>query len=56
MIVQLKEIREYGSNEVSRPALGVADRGYSGHKFREHIWSIGANPAIPAKSNEAPVA
>jgi transposase len=38
------------------PAWVVADRGYSSHSFREHIWSLGARPAIPAKSNEAPVA
>ena len=38
------------------PAWIVADRGYSSHSFREHIWSIGARPAIPAKFNEAPVA
>jgi len=38
------------------PAWVVADRGYSSHSFREHIWSIGAKPAIPAKANEAPVA
>ncbi len=38
------------------PTWVVADRGYSGHSFREHIWSIGAKPAIPAESNEAPVA
>jgi transposase len=38
------------------PAWVVADRGYSSHSFREHIWSIGAKPAIPAKSNEATVA
>ena len=35
------------------PGWVVADRGYSSHSFREHIWSIGAKPAIPAKSNEA---
>jgi transposase len=34
----------------------VADRGYSGHSFRAHIWNIGAKPAIPAKSNEGSVA
>ena len=34
------------------PSWVVADRGYSSHSFREHIWSIGARPAIPAKSNE----
>ena len=38
------------------PAWVVADRGYSSHSFREYIWSLGARPAIPAKSNEAPVA
>ena len=38
------------------PAWVVADRGYSSHSFREHIWSFGARPAIPAKANEAPVA
>ena len=38
------------------PTWVVADRGYSSISFREHIWSIGAKPAIPAKSNEAPVA
>ena len=40
----------------SVPTWIVADRGYSSHSFREHIWSIGARPAIPAKSNEASVA
>jgi transposase len=34
----------------------VADRGHASHGFREHIWDMGARPAIPAKSNEAPVA
>jgi hypothetical protein len=34
----------------------VADRGYSSSSFREHIWSIGAKPAIPDKSNEVSVA
>jgi transposase len=38
------------------PTWVVADRGYSSSSFREHIWSIGAKPAIPTKSNEAPVA
>ena len=38
------------------PSWVVADRGYSSHSFREHIWSLGAKPAIPAKSNGAPVA
>ena len=38
------------------PKWVVADRGYTSHRFREHIWSTGARPAIPPKRNEAPVA
>jgi len=38
------------------PAWVVADRSYSSHSFREHIWSLGARLAILAKSNEALVA
>jgi hypothetical protein len=38
------------------PLWVVADRGYSSHAFREHIWSIGARPAVPSKRSEAPVA
>jgi len=38
------------------PMWVVADRGYSGHAFRDHIWSLGARPAIPPQVNEAPVA
>ena len=34
----------------------VGDRGYTSHSFREHIWSMGARPAIPPKRHEAPVA
>jgi transposase len=34
----------------------VGDRGYSAHAFRAQIWSMGARPAIPPKSNEAAVA
>jgi IS5 family transposase len=34
----------------------VADRGYSSHAFREHLWQRGARPAIPPRANEAPVA
>jgi len=37
------------------PKWVIADRGYSSHAFREHIWQRGARPAIPAKHNEAPV-
>ena len=38
------------------PRWIVADRGYASHAFRTLIWSLGAQPAIPAKRNEAPVA
>jgi transposase len=38
------------------PKWVVADRGLSSHAFREHIWSLGARPAIPSKQNEAAVA
>ncbi len=38
------------------PLWVVGDRGYSSHAFREHIWNLGARPAIPTKRNEAPVA
>lgn len=38
------------------PKWVVADRGFSSHAFRQHIWERGARPAIPAKRNEAPVA
>ncbi len=33
-----------------------ADRGYSSHAFRQHVWDLGSRPAIPPKRNEAPVA
>lgn len=38
------------------PKWVVADRGYSSYGFREAIWTAGARPAIPTKSNEALVA
>ena len=38
------------------PKWVVADRGYSSHAFREHIWNLGARPAIPPRKTEAPVA
>lgn len=38
------------------PLWVVGDRGYSSHAFREHVWDLGARPAIPSKCNEAPVA
>ncbi len=38
------------------PLWVVGDRGYSSHAFREHVWDLGARPAIPPKRNEASVA
>ena len=38
------------------PKWVVGDRGYTRHGFREHIWSLGARPAIPPQRHEAPVA
>ena len=38
------------------PRWVVADRGYTSHAFREHIWNLGARPAIPPQRHEAPVA
>ena len=38
------------------PVWVVGDRSYTSHAFRERVWSMGARPAIPAKSNEVPVA
>jgi hypothetical protein len=38
------------------PLWVVGDRGYSSHELRERVWSAGARPAIPTRSNEAPVA
>jgi hypothetical protein len=38
------------------PVWVVADRGYSSHAFRDHIWNIGARPAVPTRGDEAPVA
>jgi transposase len=38
------------------PMWVVADRGYSSHAFREHVWGLGARPAIPTRRDEAPVA
>ena len=37
------------------PVWTVADRGYSSHALREAIRDLGARPAIPTRSNEAPV-
>jgi hypothetical protein len=38
------------------PGWVVGDRGLSSHAFREHVWDLGARPAIPPKAKEAPVA
>ncbi|MCP1558684.1 UNVERIFIED_ORG: hypothetical protein J2W75_002499 [Methylorubrum zatmanii] len=38
------------------PRWVVGDRGYSSHRFRDHIWTTGARPAILTKRNETPVA
>lgn len=38
------------------PVWVAADRDYSSHAFRQHIWDLGARPAIQSKVNEAPVA
>jgi transposase len=38
------------------PRWVVADRGHASHLFRQHIWDMGARPAIPTKSGEAPAA
>ena len=38
------------------PEWVVADRGYSSHAFREHIWDLGAKPTIPPRRNEASIA
>ena len=40
----------------SVPIWVEADRGYSSHAFREHLWHRGARSAIPPKVNEAPIA
>lgn len=34
----------------------MADWSQASRAFREHIWSLGARPAIPSKHHEAPVA
>jgi transposase len=38
------------------PKWVVADRLSASHAFREHIWNLGARPAIPPKRNEEPIA
>ena len=38
------------------PFWAVGDRGLASHAVREHIWDMGARPAIPPKRNQASVA
>ena len=38
------------------PLWVVGDRGLASHAFREHVWDMGARPAIPPRRSEAPVA
>ncbi|TXN70490.1 IS5 family transposase [Methylobacterium sp. WL6] len=38
------------------PKWVVGDRGYTSRAFQEHIWDMGARPAIPPQRHEAPVA
>lgn len=35
------------------PKWVVADRGYTSHAFRQHIWDMGSRPAIPPLRHEA---
>ena len=37
------------------PIWVVADRDYSSRAFREHVWDLCVRPALPEKTNEAPV-
>src|SRR3712207_5889749 len=38
------------------PKWVVADRGHASHASREHVWNLGACPAIPSKHNDEEVA
>jgi transposase len=38
-----------------KPIWVVADRGYTSHAFREHIWDLEARPAVPPQRHEAAV-
>ena len=51
-----KPSRSWSARLPGVPKWVVADRGLSSHIFREHIWNLGARPAIPSKLNEAAVA
>ncbi|TXN08116.1 transposase [Methylobacterium sp. WL103] len=45
-----------GSQLPGVPKWVVRDRGYARYAFREHIWDMGARPAIPPQRHEAPFA
>ena len=38
------------------PLWVVGDHGLASHAFREHVWDMGARPAIPPKRSEERVA
>ncbi|GAA4476783.1 hypothetical protein GCM10023157_08440 [Gluconacetobacter asukensis] len=38
------------------PLWVVGDKGYVSNAFREHVWTMGARPAIPPKRRDAAVA
>ncbi len=38
------------------PGWVVGDRGLGSRAFRQHVWDVGARPAIPPKHNEEQVA
>ncbi len=38
------------------PGWVLGDRGYASQGFRQHIWDMGARPAIPCKRNEEQLA
>ncbi len=37
------------------PLWVVGDKGFSSDAIRTQVWDMGARPAIPTKSNEAPL-
>ena len=37
------------------PQWVVADKGNAAPSFREAIWDMGSRPAVPTRSNEAPI-
>jgi hypothetical protein len=38
------------------PGWVAGDRGYTSRGFRDHVWTLGARPAILPQRHEAPVA